>query len=244
MFFPEEKKKYHNEERSKKLADILFKARRVLAKPKTWKDWNSDFTRVIKATSEERVDAVLEWLKDHARDKYTPLVFSAHSFATKFLQIEEAMLRHRRENGTLLAEKDPVVDALVQKLTRYRAWPVTDAQFYQLIRRQVKAHRDWTAILAERLESPTCKSKHAFLRSLLQKMGSPSTYLFTWMEEVGNTLDHLGLQWCGSFESFLLGPYSKKFTKQIRHLALEWSSDQIQFVEDLLERWKNESSEV
>ena len=47
----------------------------------------------------DRIKRVIKWLDDHYDDSYTPKMFSANDFATRFKRFEDAMIRWADDNG-------------------------------------------------------------------------------------------------------------------------------------------------
>lgn len=77
-----------------KLHSFLVKSRRINPKRVNTKKWVDDFRSLIKDVGDlERVKRVLGWYVTTPHSKYTPRVYSADSFRTKFLQIEDTMER-------------------------------------------------------------------------------------------------------------------------------------------------------
>ena len=62
---------------------------------------------VDRQVSKQRVKAVIDWLKDHYEDEYTPKLHQAWDFSHRFKRIEDAMLRFKHEQET--DEDDPQV---------------------------------------------------------------------------------------------------------------------------------------
>ena len=65
----------------------------------TIKKWAGHFKKLRKVDeiSPDRIDNVLRWYVNHMRDKYTPKAFSAKTFRNKFLDIEQAKERDKKQ---------------------------------------------------------------------------------------------------------------------------------------------------
>jgi len=76
-----------------RLHRVLVEFRRC--SPSNLAPWVDEFRRLRKRQDDADIEAVLRWFERYATDKYTPAVFSAKSFCSKFAQIKEAMVRQQ-----------------------------------------------------------------------------------------------------------------------------------------------------
>jgi len=52
-----------------------------------------------KNADERRIHRMVEFLREHGRDEYTPKIYKVNDIVDKFYRIEDAMNRHRKETG-------------------------------------------------------------------------------------------------------------------------------------------------
>ena len=236
--FPEENPVPFDLLAAKKLAHIMLEARRTSVRQTHWNEWAAAISRLrrgargTEAVGEERITRVLDWLADHVRDKYCPLVYSAITFRKKFAQLEAAMFRDLGDQ----IEISPKTKALALELKARRQWPM---EIEPLIERQAQFYESWCAFLkTERLER-----KEKAYDFIISRLKPTYPYVKQWMLEAWSAINSFE-SWSGNFDSFMMGPTNKKFRKDITFLAQGYGK-QASWVISLFERYiEHESRKV
>lgn len=211
--FPEDKPESFDMAAARRLAHIMLDARRAMVRQEHWDDWAAVISRLrrgsrgIEAVGEDRITKVIDWLSEHVRDKYCPLIYSATTFRKKFASLEAAMLRSIGDQ----IEISPRTKELVLDLQSRRNWPM---KLEPIVERQVQFYEQWCAFLkAERLERGD--KVYDFIISRLKPT---MPYVKQWMLEAWSAISSFE-SWSGNFDSFMMGPDNKKFRKDMATLA-------------------------
>ncbi len=228
--FPEEKPDPFDLIAAKRLGRIMLEARRISVRPTHWNEWAVVISRLrrgargTESVGEERITRVLDWLEDHVRDQYCPLIYSAITFRKKFIQLEAAMLRDIGDQIQI----SPKTKELALTLQSRRQWPMV---IEPLIERQVQFYESWCAFLkTERLE----RNERVY-DYMISRLKPTYPYVEQWMLEAWSAINSFE-SWSGNFDSFMLGPNSKKFRKDMAFLAQGYGK-QASWVISLFERF-------
>lgn len=115
-------------QRAARLIGGLRKSMRLTG-PANASKWAVHFKRLHKDLEgdDARIDAVLMWFLNNIKNKYTPRVWSASSFRTKFIPIEDAMTRANGNQPSIDIEITPIAVSIANRL-RMKSWPKGSAE--------------------------------------------------------------------------------------------------------------------
>ena len=210
--------------RARKLCQIIYSTGRITCRPNLTK-WTVDIRLCLKDINyeEERLDKVLEWLNDHAKDPYTPHIYSAQSFRTKFCQIEDAM------NRQVSGYKRPIIThitreahRIAENLQNFR-WP---KDFNDKLPLAVQMSLDSYQIVWEELDKihHYSGSKKDLVRSLQEYMMGASNFLLDWFQRQFNRVADWN-EWSANPMSIAFSEESTLFHQMFLGWVREYTSD-------------------
>jgi hypothetical protein len=184
----------------------------------------------------EGVDLILNWLEDHLHDKYTPRVFSAASFRSKFDRLWEAM---RRCDSDQVVAISPEIESLCNRLGLI--WPQDEKEHEKTFAQ--KCYENYTEIASMIRKTSTNKKVSARLRGLCkwinQAMPPARVFAENWLIKA-HRVAHNWPKWQGSkaLKIFRVELDNRHFEDQIEIWALGFCTNFDMRWNDLKRIWK------
>ena len=178
----------------------------------------------------ERLQEVIDWFVNHAKDRYTPHVRSATAFIDKLPQIEHAMQRHRKHN----VEVTPLVVKLVKKLLLSKHWPKgSDAKVGVVVQSSwdnyvVFQRKFWELRDQYDTDEPTMGMLLYHLDQV-KFQHPPETFVREWMIEVNESICEWA-GWNGDLVSQGFRMDSPKFEQMGQRLVYEYCGDSVRWL--------------
>ena len=219
---------------AKQLMDCLAEIRRLDGCPKAV-TWAEDFRRLRRHRTEDEIKAVMAWFCKHAKDRYTPAVFSASSFREHFPRIVAAMERGTGDWDTL---PDVEISDFARKISvQYLGglnWPGDEKRDeLKAIQISLDAHRDFFRRLrAAKLIHPR---RADFIDHLVSIGGDPGTFVECWFIQLHRT-GWTSEYWKGKLARHTISTQHKKFRRVINDWCQEYygEGDHWHVIEELI----------
>lgn len=221
-------------QRAARLIGGLRKSMRLTG-PANASKWSIHFKRLHKDLDgdDARIDKVLAWFLNNIKDKYTPRVWSASSFRSKFIPIEDAMARAIGDEPGTDVEITSIATAIANRL-RMKGWPKGSAEDLPFVVQLSLDNYDEFIVRLRRfgVELPGLDiPKHecdrlARLVSYLTNGGLPgsSHHVEQWMSDVNEQIAAWDA-WSGDLTKLAFRVDSKMFKRQGRALTSNYCGE-------------------
>jgi len=236
-FFPQLKTSPPEDEhhrRATRLIDGLKKSKRASG-PVSTKTWAIHIKRLHKDLDEDdaRLDTVLSWFIDNIKGTYTPRVYSATTFRSKFIAIEDAMKRATGTDNAIDIEITEMATKIAERL-RMKGWPKGSASDLALVvQMSLNAYQDFLSRcqrFAKALPDFDLKAgeRDEMMRLMIHFIsgGLPSVAHFVeqWMVDVHTQIADWD-DWSGDLTKMAFKPEAKRFRHWGRALVNDYCRD-------------------
>lgn len=221
-------------QRAARLIVGLRKSMRLTGPANTSK-WSVHFKRLHKDLQgdDARIDKVLVWFLNNIKSKYTPRVWSASSFRSKFVPIEDAMARATGDEPGIDIEITELAIRIANRL-RMKGWPKGSAEdlprvvqisltnYDEFIARLRKFHEELHGLDIPKYE----RDRLARIVSYLTNGGLPgaSHYVEQWMSTVNESIATWD-GWSGDLTKQAFRTDSKMFKRFGRELMSNYCNE-------------------
>ena len=196
----------------------IIKKRRGLNKTMSISDWSSSFRklRVEEEVDKKRITTALKWYSNKCGDAYVPGAYTGRSFRTKFLMIEDAIKRDKRDHPQSKRIKPADLSKEGKKILsklKILNWPKGSAvdlpEVITLSLENYKAYLKRHKKAYEKAKGD--RSTQRLIKFLSNKLESPSSFVYlhllrtheqihTWTNWYGNLVKHIFDANSGSFQ--------------------------------------------
>lgn len=177
--------------------------------------WRVHFRRLRQQDEipKERIQTVLGWYCGHIGEEFVPLAYSADSFRSKFIRIEQAM---KREFGDVTVS--PTARKIVERLEQL-SWPKgSKSQLPKVVQLSLEGYRSFRKSLRGNNDDSTLS------RFILRRLPSSEVFVREWMEDVHRQVAGWA-DWNGRLNSFVVGPEQSGLHLKCYGLAEEYCGD-------------------
>jgi len=183
---------------------------------KTKSAWAKQIHRLVERYDKRTVTELIRWYCNNARDKYTPIIWSATSLKTKFKQIQAAMKRHETKNPQVKVGKE--AKAIVKRLKNFR-WPKGSAeQLPVVVQLSLQNYNSFRNGISETKMGSRDKVLAKYVLSHLHR---PSEFVYQWFENVfWNRESWDG--WDGNLMRDVFTADSDKFVRECKSITGEY----------------------
>jgi hypothetical protein len=221
--------KTFEQEAASRLESILRKHRRVVGpiKPKVWQNAICDLLKQGRTKDEVRNAIKFLAVDEYFRGKYTPKIFSAASFKSKFDALLNAVERTEAiyaYTETLACTQD---EAFILGMLNTLSWPKgSQGQLHACLRKSIEAFEPWRKEVyrLNGTEKPL-SNLGLFTERLLTSVyyGGARTYLLNWFRQVNATVIKWK-DWSGDLSQYEWAPRHKLHVTMLEEQSTQLSS--------------------